>query len=197
MGCAGVAGSVHDGAVCDVDIVQGRSVCLQLYITFGHGEAEARLVLPAFLRVHKSRADARLPLIKFAVVVVEAIHKLYSNADACRCLIDLLTVHKELGHSCGLIDQIRFSIFCAQAHVALRHFKGKGLTVLIVFRSPVAIRLCRQCRCAHAQHHAQRHKGREQPLGQGRLLHTEFLLFAYGGGVCVRLKNTIFHLLFQ
>lgn len=40
--------------------------------------------------------------------------------------------------------------------------------------------ICRQCRCAHAQHHAQRHEGREQPLGQGRLLHI-FLLFAYGG----------------
>ena len=50
--------------------------------------------------------------------------------------------------------------------------------------------------CAHAQHHAQRHDGRKQPLGQGRLLHMEFLLFAYGG-VCVHLENTIFHLLFQ
>ena len=43
-------------------------------------------------------------------------------------------------------------------------------------------RFCRQCRCAHAQHHAQRHEGREQPLGQGRLLHTEFLLFCLRGG---------------
>ena len=112
-------------------------MCLQLYITFGHGEAEARLVLPAFLRVYKSRADARLPLIKFAVVVDEAIHKLYGNVDACRCLIDLLTVHKELGHSCGLIDQIRFSIFCAQAHVACGHFKGEFFAGL-----PIRVSLC-------------------------------------------------------
>ena len=83
--------------MCDVDIVQGRRECLQLYLTFGHGEAEDRLVLPAFLRVYKSRAADRPPLIKFAVVVDEAIHKLYGNADVCRCLIDLLIVHKELG----------------------------------------------------------------------------------------------------
>ena len=72
-----------------------------------------------------------------------------------------------------------------------------GSRVSTGFLNPDKRAICRQCRCAHAQHHAQRHKGREQPLGQGRLLHTEFLLFAYGGGVCVRLKNTIFHLLFQ
>ena len=104
---------------------------------------------------------------------------------------------KELSLSCGLKDPIRFSIFCAQAHVALRHFKGKGLTVLIVFRSPVAIRLCRQCRCAHAQHHAQRHEGRGQPLGQGRLLHMEFLLFAYGGGYASTLKIPYFTFFFN
>ena len=72
-----------------------------------------------------------------------------------------------------------------------------GSRVSAIFLEPDRFPVCRQCRCAHAQHHAQRHKGRKQPLGQGRLLHTEFLLFAYGGGVCVRLKNTIFHLLFQ
>lgn len=55
------------------------------------------LCSPAFIRVYKSRAAGRQPLIKFAVVVDEAIHKLYSNADACRCLMDLLIVHKELG----------------------------------------------------------------------------------------------------
>ena len=51
--------------------------------------------------------------------------------------------------------------------------------------------------CAHAQHHAQRHEGRKQPLGQGRLLHMEFLLFAYGGGYASALKRPYFTFFFN
>ena len=57
-----------------------------------------------------------------------------------------------------------------------------GSRVSTGFQNPDKRAICCQCRCAHAQHHAQRHKGREQPLGQGRLLHTEFLLFCLRGG---------------
>ena len=193
LGCAGVAVLVHDGAVCDVDIVQGRKECLQLYITFGHGEAETLLALPVLIRFHEFFLADKPPHIKLAVVVELAVRNFCDDPCARQRLVDFLLFcpfGKELSLSCGLKDQIHFSIFCAQAHVALRHLKARCCPAFCKrdHRRASDFRFCRQCRCAHAQHHAQRHEGRKQPLGQGRLLHMEFLLFAYGGGYASTLR---------
>ena len=178
FGCAGVAVLVHDGAAVHGEVVQGRKECPQLYIAFGHGEAETLLVLPVLIRFHEFFLAGKLPHIKLAVVVELAVRNFCDDPCARQRLVDFLLFcpfGKELSLSCGLIDQIRFSIFCAQAYVALRHLKARCCPAFCKrdHRRASYFRLCRQCRCAHAQHHAQRHEGRKQPLGQGRLLHTE------------------------
>ena len=104
-GFAGIAVLVHDGAAVHGEVVQLLVISFQGHIACGHGKAEARLVLPVFVRLHKRRAAGKLPAAEQVVFVRPRLR--HGDFIACQRTAAFHAIYKD-----GAFSAVHCRPFC-------------------------------------------------------------------------------------